>query len=112
MSLSKKASPLEYVRSDADKWVDFMNQSHWNVMESSYGATGLDTGNDGTAIQAAINAAQVTGGIVYMPPGRYRITTPLTIAKGVTLRGAGWAGGSRGTYLHVVNNASTVSYTH
>jgi len=109
MSLSKKAFPLEYVRSDADKWVDFMNQSHWNVKEATYGATGLDTGNDGTAIQAAINAAQVTGGIVYMPPGRYRITTPLTIARGVTLRGAGWAGGSRGTYLHIVNNAAMLA---
>ena len=86
-----------------------MNQHHFNVKEASYGALGNDTGNDAPAIQAAINDAQGAGGIVYLPAGRYRIASPLTIGKGVTLMGCGWEWGLRGTYLHVVNNAAMLA---
>ncbi len=109
MSLQKKAFPLEYVRSDHDAIVDCINQMVFNVKEATYGALGNDTGNDGPLIQAAINAAELVGGIVILPPGIYRLASPLTINKGVTLRGAGWAGNHLGTYLHVVNNATMLA---
>lgn len=74
----------------------------------SYGAVGDGITDDTTAIQAAINAAANTGatttthrgGIVYLPPGRYKITSGLVItnAGGVTLQG--------GAYGAILNNAA------
>lgn len=62
----------------------------------NYGAVGDGVADDATAIQAALNAAAalVTGSAskasVVLPHGEYRITTGLTIAANVTLRGMGW----------------------
>ncbi len=55
------------------------------------GATGTD---DTAAIQAAIDSLPSTGygsvgGTVYVPAGRYKITSPLVIGAGIHLRGAG-----------------------
>ena len=57
-----------------------------------YGAKGNGTTDDTTAIQNAINAAlTATGGIVYFPHGKYKITDTLSItnAGGLTLLGTG-----------------------
>ncbi|MFF9839124.1 glycosyl hydrolase family 28-related protein [Streptomyces sp. NPDC013740] len=54
-----------------------------------YGAKGDDSADDQPAIQAAIDAAG-QGGTVYLPPGKYRIASPITLRYGVTLRGD-WA---------------------
>lgn len=66
-----------------------------------YGAVGDGTTDDTAAIQAAIDEFQGAGngGIVYMPPGRYKITSNLTITwpnatsedsgNEIALRGAG-----------------------
>lgn len=64
----------------------------------NYGATGDGTTNDATAIQAALDAAAalVSGNAskatVVLPSGEYKITTGLTVASNVTLRGMGWMG--------------------
>ena len=42
----------------------------------------------GPAIQAALDAAAGTGGIVYLPHGVYSVYTPLSVPTGVELRGA------------------------
>jgi len=65
-----------------------------------YGAKGDGTTDDTAAIQAAIDSLKNTsisatahrGGTVYFPPGRYKITSTLTITQtgGITLRGAGY----------------------
>lgn len=57
----------------------------FNVRE--YGAFGDGVINATRAIKAAISAAQRSGGIVYLPRGRYLITGPLMIPSHVTLRG-------------------------
>lgn len=56
----------------------------------SYGAVGDNATNDTAAIQAAIDAAEVSGGTVYFPKGIYLISSPLTIqASKVRLLGEG-----------------------
>lgn len=56
----------------------------------AYGALGDNVADDITAIQAAITAVPSQGGIVYFPPGYYRISSAISIDRdGVTLRGAG-----------------------
>lgn len=57
----------------------------FNVRE--YGAFGDGVINATRAIKAAISAAQQSGGIVYLPRGRYLITGPLMIPSHVTLKG-------------------------
>lgn len=57
------------------------------------------------AVQEALDNAALTGGIVYLPAGTYRFDGPVTVPKGVELRGAGssacrdLSGCSRGTLI-------------
>ncbi len=66
-----------------------------------WGALADNSNDDTTAIQAAVDAlrgtnlgignevASETGGVVYFPSGRYKISAVLDIVEGVTLKGAG-----------------------
>ena len=64
-----------------------------------FGADGYDTQDDSAAIQAALDSLvkpvnqygwSWSGGIVYFPPGRYRVTETLDIrAPNVTIQGSG-----------------------
>ncbi len=61
----------------------------------TYGAKGDGTTNDTTSIQAAITAALVSGGKVYVPSGTYLISSALNIGgvvngAGLIIEGAGW----------------------
>jgi hypothetical protein len=68
----------------------------------AYGAIGNDTADDTTAIQSAIDAARLVGGIVWFPAGTYKITATLKLYTGttptitaysnITLAGAGSSG--------------------
>ena len=58
----------------------------YNVRD--YGAKGDGSTNDTSAIQAAIDAAKVTGGTVYFPRGLYIITSSLTYTSVSTDPGA------------------------
>jgi hypothetical protein len=53
----------------------------YNVRD--YGACGNGVGDDTTAIQSAIAAAQQSayGGVVYLPVGQYVVTAPLVISR-------------------------------
>lgn len=60
------------------------------ISVTTFGARGDGITNDTAAIQAALNAAAAAGGgVVYMPPGTYKITTTLTVSSNVKLQGAG-----------------------
>lgn len=65
----------------APAWID----QWFNV--KAYGAVGDDTTDDTTAIQAAITAAEPTGGTIYLPPGSYKITAELVVNNGTTPSG-------------------------
>ncbi len=56
----------------------YVNFGCFNVKE--YGAVGDGVTNDATAIQDAINAAEVIGGTVLFPAGTYYVGTELTVA--------------------------------
>ena len=57
------------------------------ISVTEFGARGDGTADDTAAIQAAIDAAN--GGTVYLPPGTYRITSPINITvTGTVLIGA------------------------
>jgi Pectate lyase superfamily protein len=63
-----------------------------NVMAQPYGAKGDGTTDDTAAIQAAINTAATTGGTVYLPPGTYLVSSPLTVSgTGVNIVGSNQA---------------------
>jgi hypothetical protein len=56
----------------------------------AFGAKGDGSTDDTVAIQAAINAATVGGGVVFLPAGSYRVTSTLSVTKEtVSLVGAG-----------------------
>jgi len=59
-----------------------------NVRNSPYNATGNGTSDDTTALQNAISAC-ASGQVVLVPAGTYRITAPIRVKSGVTLRGEG-----------------------
>src|SRR5690242_12359425 len=53
----------------------------YNVKASRFGAVGDGTTDDTAAVQAAINAAIVSGGTVYFPSATYRINSQLTFTN-------------------------------
>jgi hypothetical protein len=59
-----------------------------NVREAPYNARGDGTTDDSVAIQAAIDDCP-EGQVVFVPEGTYRVTTGLSIQKGIVLRGEG-----------------------
>jgi hypothetical protein len=54
-----------------------------------YGAKGDGITDDSAAIQAAINAAQLGGGVVTLPAGTYLIATTLLISASIRIEGQG-----------------------
>lgn len=76
----------------------------FNVKAPEYGAIGNGTADDTVAINAAKTAAvNAGGGIVYFPPGTYRITAKLTKQAGVSLLGSG-----AGVSILTTDTAATV----
>lgn len=64
----------------------------YNVKSDQYGAVGDGVTNDAPAINAAISAAAAAGGgIVFLPPGTYLVSSTISISGDqVELWGAGW----------------------
>jgi len=60
-----------------------------DVMDRPYSAAGDGVADDTFSIQQALSdAGALGGGTVYLPPGIYKVTTPLTVPDGVELRGS------------------------
>ncbi len=62
-----------------------------NVNVKDYGAKANDEIDDSQAIQKALNAAGMNGGICLLPAGEYRLNKELVVPEGVTLKGIGEA---------------------
>lgn len=54
-----------------------------------YGATGDGTTDDTAAIQAALTAAALVGGVVFCPAANYAYSAQIVVPKNVVLRGVG-----------------------
>lgn len=80
----------------------------FNVKDSAYGAAGNGTADDASAISAAITAATAAGGIVFFPPGTYRLASALVPGGRVSFLGCG-PGASIITIDHATANAFTYS---
>jgi hypothetical protein len=90
----------------------FVESNNTNVI--SYGATGDGVTDDTTAIQAAIDYVNNSGGVCYVPEGTF-IASVLTLKSGVTLMGAGknitilkQKDGSNQDFIH--NSANTDTF--
>jgi hypothetical protein len=83
-----------------------------SVKDAAYGAIGDGVANDTAAIQAALTAvANAGGGMVYLPPGTYRITAGLLTASKVTLVGAGQSSLIKPDYPSAINFVIRNDYT-
>ena len=80
-----------------------------------YGAVGDNTHDDTSAIQAAINAAGAThGGVVFLPPGTFKISAALTVGyQNIIIRGSGFGsefGGQQTNSATTINQTSTSAH--
>ena len=64
-----------------------INGAIFNVLD--YGAVGNGIADDAVAINAAVTAAAVNGGIVFLPTGTYAVSAPILLKSNVTLQGEG-----------------------
>ena len=62
--------------------------SDWLDVKADYGAVGNGTANDTTALQNAVTAGAGAQKPVFIPPGSYRFTTPLSIPSNTMLIGS------------------------
>lgn len=70
---------------EAIEWIAEGSRGFYNVTSPAYGALGNGSADDTAAIQDAIDACAVAGGVVFLPAGRYRLTAELSIPPGVHL---------------------------
>jgi len=87
-----------------------------SVSVKDFGAKGDGTTDDTTAIQAAINAVAVAGGVLYFPPGTYKHVTQLVFKNNIEYRGSGYqscrlnyTGTSDGVVIQNPINSSTLA---
>lgn len=78
-------------------------------VKTDYNAKGNNSANDAAAIQAAIDACSAAGGgIVFFPPGIYKVTSTVIVKSGVRLVGSG----RNITYISgFVTNVGTVTFS-
>lgn len=70
---------------------DYGDKLYENVSVKDFGAIGNGVADDTASIQGALNSVS-PGGSVYVPPGNYRISAPLTLSTALTIYGANEAG--------------------
>lgn len=93
----------QFVYADGTNWNPGLGRGfyRYNAVDSSwrllggpsvvdvkhYGAVGDGVTDDTAAIQAAIDAVESTGGLVFVPFGIYKTTASITIPNAITLQG-------------------------
>jgi hypothetical protein len=91
------------------------------VNVKDFGAIGDGVADDTAALQNAINAAQTNGRSVYLPVGRYKLTSTINITAGMRLRGefpvvndypnSSLTPPTKGTWLYFSHNGIGINVT-
>jgi hypothetical protein len=105
---------ISYLGSNVSIAEAIASSLYFNVKSAAYGAVGDGVADDTDAIQDAADAAAVNGGVVFFPPGTYKITATIDLADRVSVLGCG----PRATTVSVASGAdnafalalSTTSY--
>jgi hypothetical protein len=74
---------------------------------TSYGAVANDSGDDSSAIQQAIDAADASAGTVYIPSGTYKVNTTLVINGTCSVTGDGM----NGSILSLTANTNLIHFS-
>ena len=106
--LSLKATNLGHQPDISPTWWQRMGGSDQAVNVKTFGAVGDGTTDDTAAIQSAINSLGSTGGKVFFPVGVYKLTSLLTMKRGVTLVGSG-IGATKLNYVTSTGAAGVIS---
>ncbi len=80
---------LELSSTDDVEHADIKVKSPWFDVRAYGAGTSESPATNATAIQAAIDAAELVGGTVYIPPGEYLIDTQINITGQMSLMGIG-----------------------
>lgn len=65
-----------WTQADKEEIIDIL---HYPVTPQMFGAVGDGEADDTAALQAAFNDVAVNGGYLYIPKGRYKVTSPITV---------------------------------
>lgn len=86
---------------------DFTGSVPINVKTFPYLAKGDGVTDDTTAIQAAVTACAI-GGTIFIPDGRYKLTSAIRLTQPITIRGNGTGSpyNDLGSYILQSNNAA------
>lgn len=96
---------------ELNAWLDAA-VTPYNVI-ADYGAKGDGVNDDTTPIQNALNAcSSAGGGIVYFPPGTYKITATLNVSDKVELCGAGHGANLNAAYNIAWNPVSQIKWVN
>lgn len=94
---------------------------HYDIV--AYGANGDGSGNQYAAIQNAFNAAGTNRNIAFIPQGRFRITSKISMPSNLEVAGAGHAavlyfawffvsGATSGGDVYMFNNKAAIAGSH
>jgi hypothetical protein len=104
LSIARAQTPTTLFRSTQPDRAntDLLRPSDWNATidvltmlrgqaanVKDYGAIGNGVADDTVEIQAAITATPSIGGVVFLPPGTYRLSASLVLKSNLVLMGAG-----------------------
>ncbi len=84
-----------------------LHNSYYNV--KAFGAVGNGVSDDTAELQGAVDAAVATAGQVVLPPGRYIVSSPITITGDIRISGTLVAGGGLGTSIEGTVAGSLIS---
>ena len=111
----KAISPGSVVDASVATSAKLYNRIYDTVSVKDYGAVGNGVADDTAAIQAALSALPATGGMVFLPTGKYKTSSQITVGERQHFVGAGkfatqilFAPTANSTCIKVTNGVSIV----
>jgi hypothetical protein len=89
--------------------INSRNSTAW-VNITAYGADPTGANSSSAAINDAIAALPANGGVVYAPPGTYKLATTITVSKSIRLLGDGYASPNPATVFVKANTLAGAAF--